>query len=351
MIPYRKKYLGSLNPMRYQKPDLASLKKWCRIGAVFLLIGIIANCTGTNRPNEADEKQFEFKIEKTLTSDDIDSPFFFANILDVCANSKFIYVSDWKSYCIKIFDLRFNFIKKIGGKGDGPSQFGQILVDMACTDQKLYVITINRLYVFSADGVFENETVLRFLPGRVFPIPGCFVFKNTSAEYSFAVTDLKGNTIERFYKNKFITTKECGKIPADPGTFMSSKGDLFVLDSTRFNIERVNLSTKEINSMISRDVDYLGLNCRKNREGGNEISGGYSWMIETGDCFYYFYYNSKKQLQIDILDQSINKGFDLKKSGKYTGDFHPLCAVPGSENTFIGLMGKEYDVLVICKLE
>jgi hypothetical protein len=351
MIPYRKKCLDSLNSMKHHMPDLTCLKKWCRIGAAFLVIGVIIHCTGMRKPDEPDRKQFDFKIENTLASDDINSPLFFANILDVCTNSKYIYISDWKSYCIKIFDHHFNFIKKIGEKGDGPSQFGQILVDMACTDEKLYVITINRIYTFSANGDFENETVLRFLPGRIFPVPGGFVFKNTSSEYSFIVTDLKGNTVERFYKNKFITTKECGKIPAAPETFMSSKGYLFVLDSMRFNIERVNLSTKEINVMISRDVDYQGLSCRKNREGETEISGGYSWIIETGNSYYYFYYNSKMQLQIDIFSQLKNEKFELNESGEYTGDFHPLCASPGSEDTFIGFMGREYDVLVICKLE
>lgn len=312
-----------------------------------MIIMTILNCSG--KGNYA-EKKYDFKIEKTLSSDEPGSPYFFARILDVCTNSKYIYISDWKNYCIKIYDHHFNFIKKVGKKGNGPGEFGQIFVHMTCNEQNLYLITVNRLYKLSELGDFKNETVLKFLPGQIFLIPGGFLFKRNSPGDVFAITDAKGDVTGTFYKKKYIVTKACGKRGVEPQAFVSSKGELLVMDSMEYKIESVNLSTKTSKMLITRDVDFLGLECTRNSEGETVFEGGYSWFIEGKDVLYYLYFDSKRQLKIDVFHNIGRNGLELKSTGTYTGNFQPLCILPGSKNRFIGINPDESHMIYICRL-
>jgi hypothetical protein len=221
---------------------------------------------------------------------------------------------------------------------------------MACNEQNLYLITVNRLYTLSEKGDFKNETVLKFLPGQIFLIPEGFLFKRNSPGDVFAITDAKGNVTSTFYKKKIIVTKECGKIGVEPQAFVSSKGELFVMDSMEYKIESVNLSTKKTKMLITRDVDFLGLECKRNSERETVFEGGYSWLIEGKDVLYYLYFNSKKQLKIDVLSILGKNGLELKSTGTYTGNFQPLCIVPNSNDRFIAIIPDESHMIYICQL-
>ena len=307
---------------------------------------VTCNCGGDDN---LIEKQYDFNVERTLSSDELDSPYFFAGILDVCANSKYIYVSDWKRYCIKVFDHNFNFIKQIGKKGNGPQEFGQIFVNMTCNENYLYLITVNRLYTLSDDGNFMTETILKFMPGQLYLLPEGFLFKRNSPGDVFAVTDTRGNIIETFFKAPIVATKHCGKISAEPHAFLTSNKELFIMDSMKYKIDSLDLATKKVGLLKTRDVDFMGLRCTKNRDGELDFEGGYSWMLESGRYFYYFYFNSEKQLKMDMYSQSGKNGLKLKSTGKCTGRYHPLCIIPGS-NRFVCIIPDESHMLYICKL-
>jgi len=330
-----------------RKKMTALHKKYLIFSALVLIMTALTYNCGDN--DDLIETQFDFKVERTLSSDESDSPYFFARILDVCANSKYIYVSDWKRYCIKVFDHNFNFIKQIGTKGDGPKEFGQIFVNMTCNEKHLCIITVNRLYTLSANGDFIKETILKFMPGQLFLLPEGFLFKRNSPGDVFAITDYGGNIIETFFKAQIIATKQCGKISAVPNAFLTSNKELFIMDSMRYKIDSLDLSTKKVGTLMIRDVDFLGMKCTRNKNGEWDFEGGYSWMVEGGKYFYYFYYNSEKQLKMDIYSKSGKNNLKLKSTGKCASRFLPLCIIPGS-NRFVGVIPDESHMLYICKL-
>lgn len=330
-----------------KKKKTASCRKYLIFCALVLMVtAVTCNC---GKKDNSIEKQFDFKVVRTLSADEPDSPYFFARILDVCANSKYIYVSDWKRYCIKMFDHNFNFIKQIGQKGEGPGEFGQIFVNMTCNEKHLYLITVNRLYTLSVDGHFIKETILKFMPGQLFLLPEGFLFKRNSPGDVFALTDTRGNTINTFFKAPIAATKHCGKITAEPHAFLTSNKELLIMDSLKYKIDTLDLSTKKIKTLLTRDVDFLGLKCTKNKDGEQVFEGGYSWMLEGGRYIYYFYFNSGKQLKMDVFSLPGGNGFELKSTGKCTGTFHPLCIIPDSDR-FVGIFPDESHILYECGL-
>lgn len=288
------------------------------------------------------EKEIEFEIEKIISSEDEKSPYFFGSILNVCANSKYIYISDWKNYTIKIFDREFNHIKTLGRKGNGPGEFGQIFTGMSCDEQRVYLITFNRLYIFSSDGIYENEIILRFMPRKLFLFEDKFMFKLNSDEKVFCITDNKGKIIEKFYDNTLLNTKECGKTFITPYAFLSPDSKLFILGSKDYNITTYDLISKKTTSFTREDVDFWGKNCERSGD-GYSLVGGYSWMLKNKVGLYYFYFDSKKRMKVNLFE---NSGLKLIMAGNYTGDIRPKCSFPNNER-FIGVIPEESETLYI----
>jgi WD40 repeat protein len=292
------------------------------------------------------EKQIEFTVEKKITSENENSPYFFGSILNVCANTNYLYVSDWKNYNIKIFDHDFNHIKTIGRKGNGPGEFGQIFTGMNCDEQRVYLLTINRLYVFSSEGIYENEITLRFMPRELFLFEDKFIFKLNSSEKVFCITDSKGKIIEKFYDNTLVNTKNCGKTYMTPGAFLSSDSKLFILGSMDYNITVYDLISKKTTFFTRDNVDFLEMNCEKNGD-SYTLVGGHSWMLRNKAGLYYFYFDSKKKSMVDIFD---NNRMKLRMVGNYSGDIHPKCGHPGNAK-FIGVIPDEADTLYLCSIK
>lgn len=304
---------------------------------------IFCNCS---KESKIIEKDIDFVAVRKMHSEDTDSPYFFGSILDICANSKYIYVSDWKTYSIKVFDHDFTFIKKIGEKGGGPGEFDQIFVSMICDEERLYLLTINRLHIFTAEGEFEKKIILRFIPRRVFLTDEKIVFKNDSSDKVFTITDFDGKIIDEFFKNKVINSKECGKTYAPPEAYLSSMGDLFVMDSTQYSIEVVNMKTRKSKKLIRTHHDFWERRCERSNSGGYFMVGGHSWILESRKYFYYFYYSLKKEMKIDLFDKS---KLTLEITMRYSGDFRPRLIHP-KEEKFIGYIPDQSDVLYLCIL-
>jgi hypothetical protein len=315
---------------------------------IFFLIPIFICCGARN---ETKEQKIDFAIEKIFFSDNENSPYFFIGIHMICANSKFIYVSDWKDSSIKIFDYDLNMIKKIGKKGSGPGEFSQIFADLKCNNEKIYLLTINRLYVFSTEGEFEKEIVLMFIPREVFVLKDRLIFRLYSSEKAFFETDLSGKIINKFYNTEIISTEKCKTDFVTPGAFMSSAGTLFIMDSVKYSIKIFDVKTKRVEKILIRKVDFDRLKCRKSRINGIGetyfYSGGYSWFLEGDRNLFYFYHNSKNEMKIDIYNKD---SLILEWTGKYTGEFFPLCIHP-QNGKFIGFNKDEADKLLISSIK
>ena len=105
------------------------------------------------------------------------------------------------------------------------------------------------------------------MPGQLFLLPEGFLFKRNSPGDVFAVTDTGGNIIETFFKAPITVTKNCGKITAEPYAFLTSNNELFLMDSMKYKIDSLDLATKKVGTLKTRDVDFLGLKCTKNKDG------------------------------------------------------------------------------------
>jgi len=322
---------------------------------ILVSLAIIFSLSCNNRSSEikAIEKKFDFVVEKRFSSEDAESPYFFGSILNVCTNTQYIYVADWKNYCIKIFDKTFKIVKTIGKLGSGPIEFSQIFTDFTCDEKHIYLLTITRFYIFSEKGDFQKEILLKFQSRNLYPVKEGFLFKKNFSDTAFKLLDNEGHDLKTFFPNKVLNTKECGKIYVSPEAYLSSDGFFFVLDSTRYNIELLDISTGKTAGLISRDCDFWGMECRKTIDGGADFIGGYSQMMESRDSFYYIYYKSEKKMKIDIFKKpksTMNKGLTLDFTGKYSGKFIPSC-LDNRNNKFLGTFRDDSQSLVVCKLE
>lgn len=306
--------------------------------AIVFLVLLSINCGESAEGIK--NQNYAFKTEKAYSSDDADNPYFFGSVLNICANSRYIYVSDWKMYSIKIFDHNFNLVNKIGRKGNGPGEFGQIFAGMTCNEDKIFLITINRLYTFSAGGEFESEATLKFFPRNVYATRNGLLFKRDNSKKVFAFADTKGSVKESFLEADVIVSEECGRLTAPPNAFLTSSGNLFLMDSRHYKIELLNLLNREKIFSISRDVDFQGIHCTKNGEGSVSIEGGIGSMFEGDDSFYYFYYDTQKRHKLDIYAKKSGETIGLLSAGNYTSDIIPRCAVPGTKK-FIGVKPDE----------
>jgi hypothetical protein len=319
---------------------------------LFILITMLTLSCGS-RSVKIIEKEVDFVVEKSFSSEEIESPYFFGAIFNICTNSKYIYVADWKNYCIKIFDKAFNFVKKVGERGKGPKQFGQIFTDMTCDDEHIYLLTITRLYIFSTQGDYQKEIPLRVEANSVFPVKEGFLLKKNFSDTAFKLIDTDGKDIKTFFQNKSINAKECGKIYAFPQAFLSSQGFFFIMDSTGYNIRLLDIATGKATDLIARDCDFLGLTCRADMKGNMNFSGGNSQMLESQDKLYYIYYKSEKEMKIDFFKKPkslSHDGLTVYFTGTYTGKFVPSC-LDRQSGRFIGNFRDDEETVVVCRLE
>lgn len=317
--------------------------------AVFSLIGFLLAtiyCGGNPEKVEVHQGTLVPKIKGEFSSDDPDSPFFFASIKEICSSSKYIYVSDWKSLKITIFDHEFNLIKKFGKRGDGPGEFDFLFVDLFCTDQNLYVLTLKKLLEFTPEGDYIREIIPKYRVRRVFKTENGFLFKRDFFPVTFTKADLDGEIVEDFFDTEEIISAECGKAFVAPSVYFTRNNKILAMSSTDYQIQLIDLETKEVEYNISRDTPFWSIDCKDRGEGKFTYSGGFSSMLESKKFFHYFYHTSEENIGIDIYRK---KDFALLGAYNYEGEIYPrVCRIEHGD--FLGSIVGEGDTLYLFEL-
>lgn len=315
------------------------LNSWVAFSLIFILAGItgvLAVC-----PKDKNAK-VDFVVETRFSSEDDQAPFYFAEILKICSNSRFIYVADWKESKITILDKELRFVKRIGHRGQGPGEFSQIFVDIACDENRIFLLTINRVYVFTREGNYEHEVVLRFIPRQIYPVENGWLFKLNDSEETIYITDWKGVVRSRSIRVPMIRDSNCPQMYANPEVFLDTGGRIYLMETREYRIRRITAKTMTVEKEIKRNIDFEGMRCRKVNLGeyGPQYlyAGGFSWFLENEDQLLYFYWDSRGKLRIDSYR---NDGtLHLNWNGIVEGNFRPLAVVQG--DLFLGISGDDH---------
>jgi hypothetical protein len=289
-----------------------------------------------------------FEKVKIYTSEDINSPYFFASIHRVSRNSKYLYVTDWKRNLVKIFDHEFNYIKEFGKKGEGPGEFKQIFVDLVCDDENIYVLTLAHLNIFTIEGEFVKRVNLNIIPKNMYLVNNGYLFKNLNSEYSFFLYEDNFNFLKKFCKSQILSTKHCRRFYVTPCAFLTKSKEFLIFDNFQYKIDLVNIDTQKTYKSIKRDVDFQKTFCKKQKFKSRSFygpTGGFSFMVEDEKYYYYFYKQSDNSKKIDIY----NKSFKLLRSGEYQENINISVAGFKGQN-FIGYLLDDANKVVVFKM-
>lgn len=311
---------------------------------VFLMLSV--SCGGGLGREEVRHGRLVPRVKQKFSSDDTSSPFFFASIKEIRSNRKFIYVADWKSLKITIFDQNFNLVKKFGKRGNGPGEFDFIIVDMCCNDQNLYVLTLKKVIEFTAEGDYIREIVPEFRVRRIFKTRNGFLFKRDFFPVTFTQSDPNGAIVSEFFKTQEINSFECGKAYASPSVHFSQNNKVLAMSSTTYQIRQFDLDTQKEEFNISRDTQFWPVHCQKRGEGKYTFSGGFSSMLEDNENFHYFYHKSENKIGIDVYRKS---DFTLLGEYDYQGEIYPRT-LRVDHGDYLGSIINEGDTLYLFEL-
>ena len=318
------------------------------IGFLAVFNALILTFFACGTKNDYKDYKINFKVKKSYYYEQPDSPYFFAGILNVCYNSKYIYVSDWKRVKIKIFDHNFKFIREIGRKGEGPGEFKQIFADLKCDNRNFYVLTISYLHIFDKEGNFKKRILVDILPRNFYLLKSKFLFRRIESAFAFYISDFNGKIIKKFYKKEKIHLKKCRESYSTPFAYLTNSNDFLVFNDLKYEIKVIDLNTYKTKKLIKRDVGFDSVKCKKMRIKNYELysyDGGYSYMVEDKNNYYYFYWGKNKANKIDVY----NKNFRLKWSGKYDKKVK-IFSSWHEKNTFLGIYNNDWDKLSVIKL-
>ncbi len=120
-----------------------------------------------------------------------------------------------------------------------------------------------------------------------------------------------------------------------------------------YNLGTIKISEEKPAQVFNRDLDFWKQDCVRFEDGSSGYSGGYSWMVEgESNTIYYFYYSSGKRLRVDEFQEQMTDAkasLKLLRSGSVTGNYSPLCKIPGTEN-FLCVITENAQALHLCKL-
>lgn len=149
-------------------------------------------------------------------------------------SKEYIYIGDKGTFSINIYDRKnFSFVKKFGGKGEGPGQF--MWIHSIYADQDiLYVSSSTKISIFSKEGTLKKEIRLdpnsgNYLPfGRKF-ISQTYLDGKTPGE-NYQIINLigeNGKKIKEFYSTPITTI----------WTFKEPKNDCrLIVDCVAYNV-------------------------------------------------------------------------------------------------------------------
>ncbi len=307
--------------------------------------------SGTSCSKTLIDRQVDFLIEREYSSDDNSSPFFYSSILAVCANSRYIYVADWKESHITIYDGEMSFVRRFGKRGQGPGEFSQIFADIKCDEDHIYILTINRLYVFSDKGEYQDDIVLGFIPRRVFLYEDGWLFRVNDNREAIFLTNTQGQIQNKFYVVPLIAYGNCPPSYATPEIFVSQKGAVYTMDALSYWIRCWGNADGSVQSEMKRKTDFDPKRCQELNPGksGNQyrITGGYSWFLERGDQLLYIFPTSGGELGVDSYTN--DNRLLLNWSARYPGEFYPLAVMP--DGRIIGSYRERNHILAVSSLK
>ena len=167
-------------------------------------------------PAEGSRKRLVFSHELTIGAEEGDENYMFGNSVQVIADDKgCLYVLDWDRKRIQKYDPQGKYLLTIGGKGQGPGEFGNIWEMQFDRDGHIYATDIvnKRVSFFStADGQFKKQfRIEQNIGGVTFLSSGKFFsIKSVEREesgvmtvdYRYGLFDEKCQLVTELYLNK-----------------------------------------------------------------------------------------------------------------------------------------------------
>ena len=315
---------------------------------LFVLVMLLIPMGGCSPKPEQLQQKVMLREVRRIPAEADEQGFYFAGIYNACQNSRYLYVADWKDHSIKIFNKDFEFVKQFGKKGAGPCEFSIIFSGMKCDENCIYIMTINRLYLFSTDGGFIEEINLPFIPTDVFPLEDGYLFTQHDKQV-LRLTDRKGKSKEVFYPGEKFEISIGEKFKSyyhAPPCFLLSQDRILVTSLRSYKFSIFNFRTKVVEKSVERDVDFNAFHYTvgKHLAMGIESRGGYGRIIPYGDRYFYFYTGTDEKLRFDIYGPD----FKLGKACVTDQKVFPFLVL--SENQFLGYDPQEPDSLQILGL-
>ena len=153
------------------------MKKWFESTGMINALLMVSLWYFITSPAFSENKKEVFYLEETM------KPLFIA------VNDTYCFIGE--KFAIFQYAVKdFKFIKKIGGKGQGPGEF-QFIFDIRTTQQYLIVSSLNRVYIYSADGEYIAEKRTGAWSTRFDRADGQFL-----GEKSLIKNNMEYNTIE-----------------------------------------------------------------------------------------------------------------------------------------------------------
>jgi len=169
------------------------------------------------------------KEELRIGGDDYEE-YFFAKAIDVDEKGN-IFVLDRKSFSIFKIDNRGKFIKRAGGKGEGPGEFPGTPMYISYSNGKLYIslMYLPRVYIFTDELSFIKTIDLPCTANDIEVLNGNILITTVGTKTSFPVLDIKKdekyiNSLKKHRMPK-IFWEQWKRFAIDP------KGDGFVVAS------------------------------------------------------------------------------------------------------------------------
>jgi len=354
------------------------LKSKKRYLSLSILLLIVNTFLVPLSPQEGDKSEARKRWEKALESNPIsvtskkllfkfsypadpseENEIYIVQGSNLCADiKKDIYVSDSRDHAILKFDIKGNFIKRLGRKGQGPGELINPL-DIFC-NEGLYIFVLDdgnrRINKYDTEGKIQSSF-------KYFKSYNSFGIRKSDKIYAsyfsinpedplIDVLDLKGNVIKSFGKR--IKFNKFNKAKNEVLLSLNDNGDIYVVWK---NLDHVRKYSKEGELLIDLNINYKpineiakkNLNMEKNKQGNLEMYNLIMGMRTKKNGFYLF----RSYPRIEILEFNDNGEIEdifwhetefsyipgdflvIRKNNSI--DFHILQQYPESEIDVFGI--------------
>lgn len=200
-----------------------------------------------------------------------------------------IYVLDFKFRTIKKYNGEGVFIKNIGKIGQGPGEIPQFTVDMAISDNKIYLLLIDMVIVYSLEGDYVDTIRLLFFPRFIgVDLEGnmYLISDNGPNGKMINMLDKDGRLIASYgelFEAKNSSFSRIQKKWLPYAVYMSGKGKIIIANPFRQEI-LIYHREKSKESLRINSRAYVRPKYNKNPRGGGYITGGIEAIAEKDGC-------------------------------------------------------------------